>query len=88
MPAGSTLPALPGFQRPEPPVSVTVSVTVVHETVGITRGAIVSTAILTVRGFHWFVAVSCTFTIDDQLLLEIVRLYVIVSGPPVRLGTQ
>ena len=88
IPAGSAFPALPGFQRPEPPVSVTVSVTVVHEIDGIIRGAIVSTAILTVRAAHWFAAVSWTFTIDDQVLLVMVRLYVMTSGPLVRLGTQ
>lgn len=65
MPAGRVLPAFPGLQSPEPPVSVTVSVTVVPVMVGMTCGAVVSTAILTIISGDLSHAVSCTLTAVD-----------------------
>ena len=65
MPAGIELPAFPGLQSPEPPVSVTASVTVVPVMVGMTCGAAVSTAIFTMMSEDLSHAVSCTLTAVD-----------------------
>ncbi len=65
IPAGRVFPALPGLQSLEPPVSVTASVTVVPVMVGVTCGAAVSTAMLTMMSDDLSHAVSCTLTAVD-----------------------